>query len=152
MTLTEILTALSDIDPEAQLIFTADGARVQGGYHVTEFQVAQIRSMTCGGKTDAWDEARVQIMDGHGTQDPMSVGRFLLIAGLVQQRFPEMEGLPLSVEFAPKNKGLHIYQAGAPVTKGKTVTLPLSSDQAECKAMTTTSCCGTGAEVCCAAA
>lgn len=151
MTLAEILTALSDTNPEAQLIFTADGAPVRGGYHVTEFQVAQIRSMTCGGKTDAWDEARVQIMDGHGTQDPMSVGRFLHIAGLVQERFPEMKGLPLSVEFAPENKGLHLYRPGAPAVKGATVTLPLSSDQAECKAMQTSSCCGTGANVCCAA-
>ncbi len=152
MTLTDVLQSLSEVDPDAALLFTADGKAIRGGYHVTEFQVAQIRSMTCGGKTDAWDEARVQIMDGHGTQDPMSVGRFLHIAGLVLDRFPEMATLPLSVEFAPDNSGLHIYQPGTPEMNGSTVTLPLRSDQAQCKALSTTSCCGTGAEVCCAAA
>lgn len=151
MTLTDILTALSDAIPEAQLIFTADGQAIHAGYHVTEFQVAQIRSMTCGGKTDAWDEARVQIMDGYGSQDPMRVDRFLHIAKLVQQRFPEMAALPLSVAFAPKNRGLSIYQPGSLQVEGATVTLPLISDQAQCKAMMTTSCCGTGAEACCAA-
>ena len=151
MTLTDILTSLSGMAPDAPLTFTADGKAIRVGYHVTEFQMAQIQSMTCGGKTDAWEEARVQIMEGPGTQDAMTVGRFLHIAGIVQDRFPDMGALPLSVEYAPGNAGLHIYRPGMPVTDGATVTLPLSSDQAECKALMTTSCCGTGAEVCCAA-
>lgn len=151
MTLSDILTSLSSADPTASLIFTADETPVAGGYHVTEFQIAQIRSMTCGGTTDAWDEARVQIMDGSGGKTPMTVGRFLTIAGQVTQRFPELAALPLSVEYAPENVGLRIYQPqGLRVSDG-VVTLPLTSDQAQCKAMATTSCCGTGASVCCAA-
>ncbi|MBL4626912.1 MAG: hypothetical protein JKY00_02535 [Roseicyclus sp.] len=152
MTLNEALSDLTKSDPDAGLHFTTDGKPIRGGYHVTEFQVAQIRSMTCGGKTDAWDEARVQLMDGHGTQSPMSVGRFLHISGLVAERFPEMGGLPLSIELAPNNKGLHIYRPERPVDAGDKVTLPLRSAQAVCKAALTTSCCGTGPDVCCAAA
>jgi len=77
---------------------------------------------------------------------------FLHISGLVAERFPEMGDLPLSIEFAPNNKGLHIYRPERPVDAGDKVTLPPRSAQAVCKAALTTSCCGTGPDVCCAAA
>jgi hypothetical protein len=152
MTLSDLFADLQTADPEADLVFTADGTPIRGGYHVTEFQVAQIRSMTCGGDTDAWDEARIQLMDGHDMAGPMKVGRFLRISTRVQERFPEIVDLPLRLEFAPDNAALGIYHAEAPVASQGQVTVPLTSGRAICKAMpapATTSCCGTGAVACC---
>ncbi len=148
MTLNDVLTDLAEFPPEAELVFTANGTPIHGGYHVTEFQVAQIRSMTCGGDEDAWDEARIQLLDGHGTRNPMAVGKFRNITARVLGKFPEMADLPLSVEFAPDNEGLGIYRPDTPFFDNGTVTLPLRSGQAVCKAaLATTSCCGAGA--CC---
>lgn len=150
MTLSDIFAALSAADPNADLLFTADGTPIRGGYHVTEFQQAQIASMTCGGDTDAWEETRIQLMDGHDMSGPMKVGRFVEIGGKVRDRMPQIFDLPLRLEFSPDNEGLGIYHAQTPVDAKGQVTIPLTSGRAVCKAVpATASCCGTGAVACC---
>ena len=150
MSLSTLLSQLSAFDPELPLVFTADGVAARGGYHVTEFQIARIQSMTCNGATDAWEEARVQIVDGADLSGNMSVGHFLNIAAQVQARYPEMFALDVKVEFAPGNAGLHVYHLDPPALTAGAVTVPLVSSRAVCKPLMTTSCCGAG-EACCAA-
>ncbi|MEM9754884.1 MAG: DUF6428 family protein [Pseudomonadota bacterium] len=157
MTLSDLLAHLSDHDPEAGLVFTADGVAIHGGYHVTEFQQADIRAMDCGGRPDAWSETRLQLLDGDaGARAPMVVGKFLAIAARVAQGFPDMGGHDLKVEFAPENRGLGVYNVAAPMAAPGTVTVPLVSSHAVCKpalaargAGATASCCGAGAARCC---
>lgn len=151
MTFADLRASLTAFDPDLPLVFTADGVPIRGGYHVTEFQQARIASITCDGTEDAWEEARIQLLDGYAGDAPrMSVGKFLSISGRVTERFADIDTLPLRVEFAPQNKGLGVYQVDPPRSDRGHVVLPLTSHQAACKPMQTLSCCGTGATPCCA--
>lgn len=151
MTFADLRTALGAFDADQPLVFTADGVPVRGGYHVTEFQQASVVSMTCDGTEDAWEEARIQLLDGYAGDAPrMAVGKFLTISKRVEARFPDLLGLPLRVEFAPQNRGLGIYQVDPPRSDSGHVVVPLTSGRAVCKPALTTSCCGAGQTACCA--
>ncbi len=130
--LTAYLKGRGDTD---QVLFEAEGDAVGRGYHLTELRLAKISSIDCGGVTDAWDEAQMQVLDAPGDA-AMSAGK---MAGILSHSATEIEGLadaPLNVEFSPGNQGLGRYRLGAPrVTEGA-VTIPLTAMGPECKAMT----------------
>ncbi|MEM7241975.1 MAG: DUF6428 family protein [Pseudomonadota bacterium] len=155
MTPQELYDALAAHPQEAALQFSTDAGPISGGYHVTEWKAAKVQSIDCGGQMDAWDEATLQLLDGHGGAH-MRVGKFNAI---LKQSIAQVKGLgaaPLQIEFAHQNHGKHLYAALDPVLEGGNVVIALRPDQAACKVVTraqaqgqTTSCCRPSAANCC---
>ena len=56
MTPQDLYDALAKLPQDVALRFKTDAGEISGGYHVTEWKVASVRSIDCGGHTDAWDE------------------------------------------------------------------------------------------------
>ena len=130
--LTRFLNARAATD---QVLFEAEGDEVGRGYHLTELRLARISSIDCGGVTDAWDEAQMQVLDAPGDA-AMSAGK---MAGILSRSAKEIDGLadaPLNVEFSPGNQGLGRYRLGAPRSADGAVTIPLTAMGPECKALT----------------
>ena len=130
--LTRFLTSRAEGD---QILFEAEGDKVGRGYHLTELRLARISSIDCGGVSDAWDEAQMQVLDAPGDA-AMSAGK---MAGILARSAKAIDGLadaPLNVEFSPGNQGLGRYRLGAPRVAEGVVTIPLTAMGPECKALT----------------
>jgi hypothetical protein len=52
---------------EARLVLHAEGTAIRPEYHVTEIELAQVRSLDCGKGEAQWDETLVQLLDGPAT-------------------------------------------------------------------------------------
>ena len=149
MTLNDFIAALSATDADAPLIFATEAGAIAGGYHVTEYKLARVDSIDCGGKRSSFEEAYLQLLDGTGGAR-MSVGKFLDIA--VKSR-DAVEGLgekPLKVEFAHGNAGKSIYELGEPESGPHGVGVALGGEAAVCKpaqlaVSASGSCCGPSA-------
>lgn len=82
----------------------------------TELKHAVIHSIACGGRTSAWTETVLQLLDGEG-RGHMPVGTFL---GILARSLSRIDGLgdgPLLVEFAHRNAGMQLFQPAAPHTR-----------------------------------
>lgn len=153
MTLTDLLTALAPFDPAQPLVFETEDGPIAGGYHVTEFKLAQIESIDCGGRRSAFTEAVLQLLDGRGGAR-MGVGKFSEIAGRSTAALPGLGLAELRVEFAHGNAGKAIYALGTPRATDQGIALPLLGDAALCKpkAEMAQGCCGpapVAASACC---
>ena len=155
MTPLSLLNTLKKLPADLPLIFqTADGA-IGAGYHVTEFKLAEVDSIDCGGRLASWTEAALQLLDGRGDHH-MKVGKF---NGILEQSIARLDGLgesPLQVEFAHENNGMRIYDLSAPELSGGAVAIRLSDVRAHCKPALehafkaqTSGCCGASASACC---
>ena len=146
MTPREFDTALSASPVDARLIFETSEGPIGPGYHVTEWKLAHVQSIDCGARRDDWTEASLQLLDGDGGQH-MTVGTFRGILAKSMTALPDLADAPFSVEFAPGNAGLRIFQANAPRLDADRVTVTLQDGGATCKpALTaidaTEGCCG----------
>ena len=164
MTLDTFLSDLSPYAAEDVLVFSTEAGPISGGYHATEFKLADIRSIDCGARLDRFSETIIQILDGSG-DDHMSVGKFRKIAGIASSRIDGLANASLSFEFAPGNLGLRRYDIQSVSASDGTVNVQLGEKSAACKpaldrkaglgqtAPTGSSCCGSRAEAasnCCA--
>ena len=132
MTLQEILDQLSKYPSESELVFSAEGADISGGYHLTEFKLARIASIDCGARTSTWTEASMQLLDGHGGEF-ITLDKFMSIAKKSIEMVADLGSAPLNVEFAPGNEGIRIYDLQAPTFAGNRVTVNLVAKSAACK-------------------
>jgi hypothetical protein len=159
MTLNDLLEILEALPSEAPLVFSTDAGPIGDGYHVTELKLVKVDSIDCGARRSNWVESVLQLLDGDGGGH-MSVGKFSAIA---RQSVRQLNGLAdheLQVEYAPRNKGLRVFQPMLPELAGGTVSLFLKEGRAHCKpALERVSipgnagCCGGGTEgACCSAA
>ncbi|MEM6662332.1 MAG: DUF6428 family protein [Pseudomonadota bacterium] len=163
MTLTDLHAALSTMPEEAALIFRTDAGDISPGYHVTEFKHARVESIDCGGRTSAWTEAAMQVLDGNGGADQghMAVGKFAAILRKSLTGVPGLGDHDFHVEFAPGNVGMRTYLPAAPELGEGGVTVPLLESGAICKPLEESrsagaieagsggSCCGPRASNCC---
>ncbi|MEM9146246.1 MAG: DUF6428 family protein [Pseudomonadota bacterium] len=143
---------------EAPLVFSTDAGPIGAGYHVTELKLARISSIDCVGRTDAWTEVALQLLDGQGASH-MAVGKFTRILEQSTRRVECLGTSPLRIEFAHGNDGLRIYEPSAPELINGAVSLRLRSIHAQCKPATAMStaaqtdapraCSGPGANGCC---
>ncbi|MEM9342468.1 MAG: DUF6428 family protein [Pseudomonadota bacterium] len=143
MTLATLLADLSSHDPSAPLVFRYNDTAIGSGYHVTELRHSTSTGIDCGGTVETWDEARLQLLDGHGSAH-MRVGKFTAIVQSSVSKLPGLSDAPLLVEFAPGNDGLRMLTTGTSSTENGTVTLTLYDAKAQCKPATRTAsaCCG----------
>ena len=146
MTLNELTDALSKMNPAAPLVFEAASGRTGKGYHVTEFKLADIQSIDCGGRQDTWQEVTLQLQDGKGWAH-MPVGKFLQIAQRSASAIDELGENTLRVEFSANNERLEILDVHPPEMSVDAVIVPLGTTRAACKPMLRQSaksvgCCG----------
>jgi hypothetical protein len=132
---TTLLALTADLDqaaPDQPLIFVTDEGDIGPGYHVTELKHLAVNSIDCGGQRSSWDEAQLQLLDGRdGTH--MSVGKFVTIAQRSMAAVGGLGEVPLSVEYAPQNQGLHRYHIGKTTPASDGLRLSLLPDAALCK-------------------
>ncbi|MEL6205636.1 MAG: DUF6428 family protein [Pseudomonadota bacterium] len=150
MTLADLLTSLNEIDPNAALIFQVEGQDIGAGYHVTELRHSASTGIDCGGRIDRWEEARLQLLDGHGGKH-MSVGKFVSIVSRSIDAVPGLANVPLLVEYAPGNRGLSLLEAGRPVERDGLAALALHPTRAVCKPAEQARGAGQSAIACCGA-
>jgi len=159
MTLNDLLEFLDALPQEAPLVFNTDAGPIGDGYHVTELKLLRVDSIDCGARRSNWVESVLQLLDGEGGGH-MSVGKFSAIARQSSRHLGGLADHDLQVEFAPRNKGLRVFQPMIPELLDGTVSLPLKEGRAHCKpALERVSnpgkagCCGGGTEgACCSAA
>ncbi|MEM1232702.1 MAG: DUF6428 family protein [Pseudomonadota bacterium] len=132
MTLNDFLDALAPLPAEAALSFATSEGEIAGGYHVTEFKLARVESIDCGGRRSRFDEAYLQLLDGKGGER-MAVGKFAAIAAKSRDAVPGLGEADLKVEFAHGNAGKSIFELGLPVGGPGGVTVALGGDAALCK-------------------
>ena len=132
MTLQDLIAKLRIYASDAELIFTANGENIRGGYHLTEFKLAHISSIDCGARTASWTEASMQLLDGNGG-DIMTIGKFLGIAGKSVEVLDELGEVDLSIEFAPGNTGMTVHVPSEPEFRDGRVFVNLEGKSAVCK-------------------
>lgn len=156
-----LLTRLKSQEAVLPLVFEFDGKPIGAGYHVTELRHSNSTGIDCGGVVESWQEARLQLLDGHG-DGYMSVGKFTAILEKSIAKLPMLSDAELLVEYSPNNLGLKLMALDDPVVRDGQVSLSLRNSKAVCKpakrklsdGTSTSSCCGTpnkGSD-CCASA
>lgn len=136
MTLQEMLSALEGMPGDAPVLFETETGPVARGYHVTELKRAAITSIDCGGRVASWDEAALQLLDGPQDSEVgahMAAGKLCAILRRCLAGVPGLGAAPLSVEFAPGNVGLRLYEPGLPEHVDGEVRLRLTERRALCK-------------------
>ena len=131
-TFSDILAQLKSVDPALALIFRTSDGEIGAGYHVTELRHSKSTGIDCGGRIEAFDEARLQLLDGTG-EAHMSVGKF---AGIVEKSLaavPELAEAPVLVEFGHANAALSLLAIGVPDIRGDAIVVPLGPSRAVCK-------------------
>ena len=160
MRLLDLIESLQGYTNDAELVFSAQGNEIRAGYHLTEFKLARISSIDSGARTSSWTEASMQLLDGEGG-DVMPIGKFLGIARKSVEVIENLGDVELSVEFAPGNEGMRIYDLSLPQMIDGRVHIALKPKTAACKPKldflqakqtnptTQTSCCGPARTSCC---
>ena len=146
-TLSELLSVLNDQRPDLRAVFHTADTEIGPGYHVTELKLADIESVDCGGRRAQWSEAQLQLLDGQDGER-LTVGKVASILQRSLAAIPRLADAPMSVEFAPGNRGLGRYRLGKPLAAGEKLLLPLVEDRAQCKPAVELSCCGAGSACC----
>jgi hypothetical protein len=77
---------------------------IKNGYHLTEIKVAQVNSVDCGGKMNAWREIVLQLWEPENkqAQEVLTGEKFIQIAKTVQELMPLDGHLPVKIEFGNK--------------------------------------------------
>ena len=135
MTLDDLAKALRSVDEDAQIVFEADGVPAGDGFHITEFKLAKINSIDCGGRLSSWDEVVFQILDGFGGKN-MTAGR---LSKILSHSFGAISGLadaPARAEFAFGNQGLHLFELASFQRREGAFVIALGRSGAECKLRT----------------
>ncbi len=151
MTLAGLIQQLEPFTNHA-LSFRLGDDDIGSGYHVTELKQASIKSIDCGGRTDAWDETVLQLLDGSGGTH-MPVAKFVAIARKSDETLPGLATAPMFVEYAPDNQGLRRLKITGLAQHDDRAVIVLEEDRAACKpfvdwqnAMAASDCCANPAQ------
>ncbi|MGD1882835.1 MAG: DUF6428 family protein [Paracoccaceae bacterium] len=148
MTLSDLLAMFDEQDPDLPLVFrTADGD-IGAGYHVTELRHLNCKGIDCGGRISSWDEARLQLLDGNGTNH-MRVGKFSAIVKQSIAALPELAKADLLIEFGHNNNGLALMSIKKPMVHADALVAPLNNAQAFCKPARERQLAGAEPTICC---
>lgn len=131
-TLSGLLYDLQLQDPALPLVFETKEGEISPGYHITELRHSSSRGIDCGGNTEAWQEAKLQLLEGRGAPH-MSVGKFSSIVSKSLSVMPELEHVSLKVEFGHANNDLRLMSLSSPEHRGDRVVIGLGNIRAVCK-------------------
>ncbi|WP_227270967.1 DUF6428 family protein [Roseobacter weihaiensis] len=131
-TLSDLLHDLQRQDPALPLVFETKEGEISPGYHVTELRHSSLKGIDCGGNTEAWQEAKLQLLDGRGANH-MSVGKFSSIVAKTLSVMPELAHVSLQVEFGHDNTDLRLMSLSSPEHRGDRIVIGLGNMRAVCK-------------------
>lgn len=157
-TLSSFLSSIAS-QPQAALVFKAEGADIRPEYHVTEVKLAHIRALDCGRGQAEWDETLVQLLDGPPATGAggkhMSAGKFGGITKASLDSFGESARGELFFEFAPANAAARKFAVHRVEYENDVWTVHLGAVSATCKpasrqlsakSATARGCCATAAK------
>lgn len=126
-----------ELYPELQLNFVYEqNEKIYPNYHITEFKLATIESVDCGGKTDSWKEIILQVLEPKEKvdQESMSLGKIQSIFQKVSKSLSIPEDAVLRIEFGNANHVMRQYFVSKLQIEGSTLLMHLVDGQTECKA------------------
>ncbi|HLF50653.1 DUF6428 family protein [Flavobacterium sp.] len=148
MNWTDFKTQLAQ-NPELHLQFEfAENQRVNPSFHITEIKQANITSVDCGGKMNAWTEVIVQLWEPNTneTERPMKVSKAMSIIDLVEKTLPLNPNSPVKIEFGNDSfETRQMHPQDFQITNDEII-VKLTADKTECKAIGRGQTCGTPKE------
>lgn len=150
-TLSGLLHDLQLQDPALPLVFVTKDGEISTGYHVTELRHSVSKGIDCGGNTEEWKEAKLQLLDGRGSTH-MRVGKFCSIVSKSLSAMPELKHASLSVEYGHDNTDLRHMSLSGPERHGDRVLIELGNKRAACKPVERVRHHGDGTSHCCGGA
>lgn len=134
----------------------AEGAFVHPSFHLTEIKQASIVSVDCGGQMNAWTEVIVQLWEPQPAEahHAMPVSKALSIIDLVEKSLPLDPAATVKIEFGNTTFDTRQLYPGELTTEGNRLTVNLTPDYTQCKALSRGGRCDTPSvgEPCCAPA
>ncbi len=132
--------------PEHHLQFEfAENNRVHPSFHITEIKQANITSVDCGGKMNAWTEIIIQLWEPN-TQDSlrsMKVEKALSIIELVEKTLQLNPNSPVKIEFGNDTFDTRQMHPQDFEINGDEIIVKLLADKTQCKAIDRGDSCGT---------
>ena len=125
-------------NPNLHLQFQyADGQMVKGGYHITEIKQAQITSVDCGGKMNAWTEIVVQVVETSGpeTEAAMEVSKAMKIIHVVENQLALPGKAEVKIEFGNEQVPVQQMPLSSVEALENDLMVNMVPDATQCKAV-----------------
>ena len=135
----EFLTVLSE-NPTKELLFEYQPDRFVGtNYHITEIKNIQVKSVDCGGRSDAWNETIIQLWESPneiGKSNYMQVDKALSIIERVNSIHPVDQKAQVFFEYSnPQFHKANLEIHNVALTSDKLI-IKLFVSETDCKAKT----------------
>ncbi len=132
-------------NPEMRLQFEYQSdSWVDASYHLTEIKQAQIVSVDCGGKMNAWTEVILQLWepDNKDSKTAMEVSKAMKIIDQVESAVAlHPEGV-VKIEFGNQSFEMRQMLPGSIEIANGNLVVKLAADKTQCKAMDRGETCG----------
>ncbi|TGK81331.1 hypothetical protein EHQ24_08380 [Leptospira noumeaensis] len=126
-----------ELYPELHLEFVySENKTIFPNYHITEFKLANIQSVDCGGKLDSWTEIILQVLEpieGKDTES-MTLGKVNSILEKVNGSMKIPNDAILRIEFGNTETAMRQYFVSEMRTTEKSFSIHLKDGKTECKA------------------
>lgn len=136
-------------NPALDLQFQYGGNnKVAPSYHITEIKQAPITSVDCGGKMNSWTEIILQLLEPaiDNQLRPMKVRKALSIIDVVEKTLPLNPMGIVKIEFGNETFETRQMYPNEFILADEELTIDLSPDTVQCKAIERGGSCGTPAE------
>ncbi|TGL15688.1 DUF6428 family protein [Leptospira meyeri] len=126
-----------DLYPELHLNFQyGENQTIFPNYHITEFKLANITSVDCGGKSDFWTEIILQVLEPKIEEDTESL-TLSKINSIIKKITNVME-IPsnaiLRIEFGNQKSAMRQYFVSEMIPMENSLLIQLQDGKTECKA------------------
>ncbi|TGL35809.1 DUF6428 family protein [Leptospira perdikensis] len=126
-----------DLYPELHLEFEyGKNQTIFPNYHITEFKLANIQSVDCGGKSDSWTEIILQVLEPKVEKDTdsMTLAKVSSILKKVTTSMVIPEDATLRIEFGNEETAMRQYFVSEMQPKDRSLLIQLKDGKTECKA------------------
>ncbi|PJZ83167.1 DUF6428 family protein [Leptospira harrisiae] len=139
LTWNDLITNL-DLYPELHLNFEYENNQtIFPNYHITEFKLAKIQSVDCGGNSDSWTEIILQVLEpkiGKDTES-MTLSKVNSIIKKVTNAMEIPSNAILRVEFGNDSSAMRQYFVSEMIPMENALLIQLKDGKTECKASAT---------------
>lgn len=112
---------------------------VSSDYHITEFKLASIQSVDCGGNLDSWNEMILQVLEPTETslKESMEVKKLVSIIGKITDKIPIPEDAVVKIEFGNSKYAMRQLFVSSLSLTDESIIVLLEEGAPECKASST---------------
>ncbi|MDF3819568.1 DUF6428 family protein [Leptospira sp. 96542] len=129
----EILNQNSNLD--LRFIYN-ENQLITSDYHITEFKLAKIQSVNCGGNTDTWNEIILQVLEPNKVLNKgnLPVSKLLSISKIVENKIQIPKDSVLRIEFGNSHLAMRqFFVKNLDITESSVI-VRLENGEPECKA------------------